>query len=93
MMLLRDMFGDRIISKDFWPPRSPDLTSPDYYLWAAMKGTVYKDSPHTLLELKEAIENFIRNIPHVELSHIFTNKISRVVACLHARGGHFQHLF
>jgi hypothetical protein len=32
MTLLRDMFGDRIISKDIWPPRSPDFKPPDYYL-------------------------------------------------------------
>jgi hypothetical protein len=62
-MLLRDVFGDKIISKDIWPPQSPDLTPPDYYLWGAMKGAVYKDTPHTSLELKEAIANFIRNIP------------------------------
>jgi hypothetical protein len=29
MMLLRDLFGERIMSKDICPPRSPDLTSPD----------------------------------------------------------------
>jgi hypothetical protein len=28
MTLLRDVFGDKIISKDIWPPRSPDLTPP-----------------------------------------------------------------
>jgi hypothetical protein len=62
MALRRDVFGDRITSKDIWPPRSPELTPPGYYLWAATKGSVYKGNPHTLLELKEAIANFIRNI-------------------------------
>jgi hypothetical protein len=65
MTLLRDVFGDRMISKDVWPPRSPDFTPPDYYLWGAMKGAVYKDNPHTLLELREAIVNFTRNIPPI----------------------------
>jgi hypothetical protein len=45
---------------------SPDLAPPDYYLWGAMNGAVYKDNPHTLLKLKEAIANFIRNIPPIE---------------------------
>jgi hypothetical protein len=27
MTLLRDVFGDRIISKDIWPPRAPDVTT------------------------------------------------------------------
>jgi hypothetical protein len=33
MKLLHDVFGDRIISEDVWPPWSPDFTSLDYYLW------------------------------------------------------------
>jgi hypothetical protein len=32
-----------------------------------MKDPVLKDSPHTLLELKEAIADSIRNIPLIEL--------------------------
>jgi hypothetical protein len=67
LTLLRDMFADRVLSKSIWPPRSPDLTPADYYLWSPMKGAVYKDYPHTSLKLKEAIENFIRNIPSIKL--------------------------
>jgi hypothetical protein len=79
------MSGDRIISKDIWPPRSPDLTPPDY-LWGAIKGAIYKDNPHTLLELKEAIAYFIKNIPPIELSRVFANKIRRVDACIKTHG-------
>ena len=32
MNLLKEFFGDRIISKDVWPPRSPNLNPPDFYL-------------------------------------------------------------
>jgi hypothetical protein len=35
--LLSDIFGDRVMSKDLWPPRSPDLSPPDYYLWGTAK--------------------------------------------------------
>jgi hypothetical protein len=31
--LLRNVLEDRMISKGIWPPRSPDLTPPDYYPW------------------------------------------------------------
>jgi len=37
--LLRPLFFDRLISKngDFdWPPRSPDLTPPDFFLWGPL---------------------------------------------------------
>jgi hypothetical protein len=45
-----------------------------------MKGAVYRENPHLLFELKEAIANFTRNIPLTELSRVFTNKIRRVDA-------------
>jgi hypothetical protein len=32
MEMLKQFFDDRIISKNLWPPRSPDLTPPDYFL-------------------------------------------------------------
>jgi hypothetical protein len=88
MTLLRHVFGDKIISKQIWPPRSPDLTPLNYYMWGAIKGAVYKGNPHTLLELKEVVANFITHILPTELSRVFANKRRHVYACLQARGGH-----
>ena len=42
--LLQEYFGERVISKDFlheWPPRSPDLTPCDFFLWGMVKDLVY----------------------------------------------------
>jgi hypothetical protein len=69
-MLLCDVFRNRIISKNIWPPQLPD-----YYLQGAMKGAVYKDSPHTLLEPKEVITDFIRTVSPIELSCVLANKM------------------
>jgi hypothetical protein len=66
--------------------------TPDYYLWEAMKAAVYKDNPHTLLELTEVVADFITHILPTELSRVFTKKRRRVYACLQARGGHVKHL-
>jgi hypothetical protein len=33
MTLLKQFFDDLIISKNLWPPRSPDLTPPCFFLW------------------------------------------------------------
>jgi hypothetical protein len=90
-MLLRDVFEGRILSNHIWPPWSSNPTSPDYHLWGAMKDTVCRENPHVLLELKEAITNFSRNIPAIELSHVVANKIRCVDMCLQAYGGDFQH--
>jgi hypothetical protein len=57
-----------------------------------MKGAVFEDSSHDLLELIEVIANSIRNIPLIELSRVCENKIRRVDTSQQARGVHFQHL-
>jgi hypothetical protein len=37
-------FQDRIISKNIWPPRSPDLTPSEFFLWGLLKVKVYKNT-------------------------------------------------
>ena len=32
MEILHEFFSENVISKGVWPPRSPDLTSPDFFL-------------------------------------------------------------
>ena len=39
-----------------WPPRSPDLTPIDYFLWVYMKNKVYKRKVRKLEELKSRIK-------------------------------------
>ena len=58
--LLREQFPNRVISKNGdlrWPPRSPDLTPPDFFLWGYLKEKVYINKPQTLQELKDNILN------------------------------------
>jgi hypothetical protein len=43
MKLLNEIFGECVIFRNLWPPRSPDLTPPDFYLWGAAKSAVYRD--------------------------------------------------
>jgi hypothetical protein len=49
--------------------------------------------PRTLNELKPSITAFIRNISQADLQKVSANKIKRVLACIDARGHHFQHLW
>jgi hypothetical protein len=42
---IESFFEDRIISKGLWPPRSPDLTPPDLFLWGILEGRVYGNRP------------------------------------------------
>ncbi|UYV70218.1 hypothetical protein LAZ67_7002223 [Cordylochernes scorpioides] len=54
--LLKDTFSeDR-------PPRSPDLTPCDFWLWGYIRSRVYRCRPTTLAMLKASIRQFIINI-------------------------------
>ena len=49
-------FDDRIISKALWPPRSPDLSPPDFFLWGALNGKAYANKPCTIQELETTFD-------------------------------------
>ena len=46
-----------------FPPRSPDLTSFDFYLWEILKNMVYATKPQTLEELGDQIEHDNNDTP------------------------------
>jgi hypothetical protein len=54
---INQVFGDCVVSRGLWPPRSPDLNLCDFYLWGKLKDKVYVNNPHThtLDELKDNI--------------------------------------
>nr|CAH7733486.1 unnamed protein product [Callosobruchus chinensis] len=54
--MLRQVFGDRLISKRAhiaYPPRSPDLTARDFYLWGYLKEKVYRNKPQNKSSVEE----------------------------------------
>lgn len=91
MALLADVFGDRIISQGLWPPRSPDLSPPDFFFWGAAKATVYKNRPKTIDELKTAISTFTASVTEEMLHRVFGNMNRRIELCIQQQGRHFQH--
>lgn len=88
---LRRIFGTRLISNNLWPPRSPDLTPCDFYLWGTLKSRVYRKNPHSINELKDYIRQEIEAISGVELQNVVHSFIRRCQLCVAANGGHFQH--
>jgi len=77
MAVLDDTFAKRIISKTTWPPRSPDLSLPDFLLWGVTKNSAYSNNPHTTDELKMTNTEHIRNVDRAIL-----NTVRRVNKCL-----------
>jgi hypothetical protein len=82
----------RLISKNLWLPRSPDLTPPDFFLWGLLKGRVYSNKPRTIDTLKDAIRREVAAITDVTLARVFANLQTRIHRRLDAGGGHFQRM-
>ncbi|GBM41323.1 hypothetical protein AVEN_241483-1 [Araneus ventricosus] len=63
---LRQHFTDaRMISYNFptaWPPRSPDITPCDFWLWGFLKDNIYRKRPASLPDLKDSIRGHVLNI-------------------------------
>lgn len=89
---LQEFFDDRLISRGLWPPRSPQLTPPDAFLFGYLKDSIFQNRPHNLVELRAAIEQKIAEITPEMLIRVFENLKRRVNVCLEAGGGHFDHL-
>ena len=70
---MKSKFGQKFITKEMWPPRSPDLNPCDFFLWGYLKSKVYNPLPKTLDDLKGNIEKEVRNIPCKMLKSTFLN--------------------
>jgi hypothetical protein len=59
-------FPGRWIGRDSpmpWPPRSPDITPLDFFLWGYVKSNVFRTPVNGLDDLKTRIRNAISAIP------------------------------
>ncbi|GFT73317.1 putative DD41D transposase [Trichonephila clavipes] len=89
MDLLKDTFGDRLISRFGpvnWPPRSCDLTPLDYFLWGYVKSLVYADKPQTRDHLENNIRRVIADIRPQMLEKVIENWASRLDYIRASRG-------
>ncbi|GFX12100.1 transposable element Tc3 transposase [Trichonephila clavipes] len=87
--LLKDTFGDRLISRFGpvnWPPKSCDLTPIDYFLWGYVKSLVYADKPQTLDHLEDNIRRVTANIRSQILEKVIENWMSRLDYIRASRG-------
>jgi Helix-turn-helix domain (DUF4817) len=90
---LRKTFGSNMISRcsDFeWPPRSPDLTPADFWLWGCLKSRVYRRAPTNIVELKNAISEEISHITPDQLCSAVASFGTRITAVLQGHGGHIE---
>ena len=93
MAVVRNMFPGRLISRfgDVpWPPRSPDLSTCDFFLWGYLKQRVYIHKPRTLMELKDAITEQVGLIDQELLGRVMGDFQQRLEFCIQEDGRHMS---
>jgi hypothetical protein len=62
MELLRERFGEKLISNGLCPPRSAELPTPDFFLRGHLKGHAFNSNPHTTEDMKTNISEATASI-------------------------------
>jgi len=94
--LLRQHFRNRLISlheEVEWPPYSPDLTPPDFFLWGYLKDRIYSNpQPRTLDQLKDNIRREINDIPQETFPKVMRNMAVRMQSVIGRHGRYVEHV-
>ena len=75
-----------------WPPRSPDLTPCDYFLWGYLKSKVYIKPPESIDDLKNKRSVAIESLKQDEelIRRSVRDMIRRVNTCMDVQGRHIE---
>ncbi|CAF4207689.1 unnamed protein product [Rotaria sordida] len=90
---LEEMFPDRWIGRRGtveWPPRSPDLTPPDFFAWGVVKDAVYSTKPTSLSQLRNEVVKAFRLISPELCKKVCRSVEFRLYKCIEAGGWHFE---
>jgi len=77
------------IAPDMWPPNSPDLNPVDYVICSVMQERVYQTRVHDIDELRQCL---ITVWCKLEQRIVDDQWRRRLLACVNAEGGHFEHI-
>uniref|UniRef100_A0AAR2K5X1 Transposase Tc1-like domain-containing protein n=1 Tax=Pygocentrus nattereri TaxID=42514 RepID=A0AAR2K5X1_PYGNA len=75
-----------------WPPRSPDLTPLDFYLWGHLKAIVYAVKIRDVQHLKLWILEASASISSAVLLSVCEEWEKRVALAIQHNGQHFEHI-
>ena len=73
-----------------WPPRSPDLSACDFFLWGYLKSKVYVRKPRTVDDLKVPIRKEIATVPQEMLVNVMQNFEERLRTSVRQEGRHLS---
>jgi len=79
---------------DLKKPLATQISRPNacrLLFWGLLKGKVYKNTPRTIEQLKDAISQEIQAVNADTLGKVFQNLEKRIQVCLGVKGDQFQH--
>ena len=88
-------FGDNWIGRggpEASPPRLPDLSALDFFLWGHVKDEVYSVPIESLNHFKSPIRQAIRRIDPSVLAKVWKNTKVRLNHVVRQGGGHIEQL-
>jgi len=71
-----------------WPPRSPELTAPGFFLWGFLKDRAFRRRIVTIQELKQAIVDEVAATDEDVRRCVYGNLQTRLQQCTDVNGGH-----
>lgn len=74
-----------------WPPRSPDLSILDFFLWGTVKNRVYRGSYDTVNDLREAVLGSFASVDRRSIKKATNSVLGRCICCLNNNGELFEH--
>ncbi|GBL62149.1 hypothetical protein AVEN_225592-1 [Araneus ventricosus] len=73
-----------------WPPRSPDITPLDFYLWGYVKQHVYSERINDINNLKQRIMDVIHSVTPDVLTLVCQELDYRLDVCRATNGAHIE---
>ena len=88
---LQELFPNRVVGLNHgieWPPRSPDLTPLDFFLWGHIQSIVYEAGPpRSLRDLQNRITQAFRQVRRTRMVRRAVRAMrSRATTCIRLRG-------
>lgn len=75
-----------------WPPRSPDITPLDFFIWGFLKEIVYASPVNSREELIGRIQNACEELRNRNLAAAVGSVRRRCELCVQQNGSYFEHL-
>lgn len=90
---LRENFGRNWLGTSGpvrWPPRSPDLTPLDFFLWSHLKNNIYKFENENIDVLINNTESALRDVSRIHVQNAIRSVRRRCELCIEQNGLQFE---